>query len=227
LRGAWGAGRLGKGVMLAYKVGLSTSSDWFQMLDAALGLAALGIRHAALMPEVKRILNAHKPLAEANMEDIAQRGRAFAAHLALQSIADPDNSVDAVTKIGRDMCVTISSQLPEGHPLRFDRPEDVPVELAHTTVLAFDGDVNDETILNLLVHSVPLAARASAEDFYYPRDVVRAWLGQWTPEEQIDRLKRHAKSKPKKEPVRAEKVGRNDPCSCGSGKKWKKCHGAG
>ncbi len=24
-----------------------------------------------------------------------------------------------------------------------------------------------------------------------------------------------------------EKVGRNDPCPCGSGKKWKKCHGAG
>jgi len=23
----------------------------------------------------------------------------------------------------------------------------------------------------------------------------------------------------------AEKVGRNDPCPCGSGKKYKKCHG--
>ncbi len=25
----------------------------------------------------------------------------------------------------------------------------------------------------------------------------------------------------------SEKVGRNDPCPCGSGKKYKKCHGAG
>jgi len=34
---------------------------------------------------------------------------------------------------------------------------------------------------------------------------------------------RHARP----EPVvhRAEKLGRNDPCSCGSGKKFKKCHG--
>ena len=34
--------------------------------------------------------------------------------------------------------------------------------------------------------------------------------------------------KPKKKPVkRAEpKVGRNDPCHCGSGKKYKKCCGA-
>ena len=33
---------------------------------------------------------------------------------------------------------------------------------------------------------------------------------------------------PVQQVVRAqEKVGRNDPCPCGSGKKFKKCHGAG
>jgi preprotein translocase subunit SecA len=26
--------------------------------------------------------------------------------------------------------------------------------------------------------------------------------------------------------VKGQKVGRNDPCPCGSGKKYKKCHGA-
>jgi len=31
---------------------------------------------------------------------------------------------------------------------------------------------------------------------------------------------------PKGPPVRVEKAGRNDPCPCGSGKKYKKCHGA-
>jgi len=31
-----------------------------------------------------------------------------------------------------------------------------------------------------------------------------------------------------KQPVKADKkVGRNDPCPCGSGKKYKKCHGGG
>lgn len=29
----------------------------------------------------------------------------------------------------------------------------------------------------------------------------------------------------KHEPITVEKIGRNDPCSCGSGKKYKKCHG--
>jgi preprotein translocase subunit SecA len=27
--------------------------------------------------------------------------------------------------------------------------------------------------------------------------------------------------------IRGDKVGRNDPCPCGSGKKYKKCHGSG
>ena len=39
-----------------------------------------------------------------------------------------------------------------------------------------------------------------------------------------------AKPEARKEPIRKtamEKVGRNDPCPCGSGKKYKKCHGAG
>jgi preprotein translocase subunit SecA len=35
-----------------------------------------------------------------------------------------------------------------------------------------------------------------------------------------------AAEKPK-QVIRKEKVGRNDPCPCGSGKKYKKCHGAG
>ena len=28
---------------------------------------------------------------------------------------------------------------------------------------------------------------------------------------------------PKKQPVKVTKIGRNDPCPCGSGLKWKKC----
>ena len=40
-------------------------------------------------------------------------------------------------------------------------------------------------------------------------------------------LQSHQKPMPNSRPVEAGKkqVGRNDPCPCGSGKKWKKCHG--
>ena len=29
----------------------------------------------------------------------------------------------------------------------------------------------------------------------------------------------------KQKPKRVKKIGRNDPCPCGSGKKYKQCHG--
>ncbi|MCC6372416.1 MAG: preprotein translocase subunit SecA [Bacteroidia bacterium] len=38
----------------------------------------------------------------------------------------------------------------------------------------------------------------------------------------------NAQQKPKAQPIRVEtKIGRNDPCPCGSGKKYKACHGVG
>lgn len=50
--------------------------------------------------------------------------------------------------------------------------------------------------------------------------VINPAAGQRNPQQQQQQAK-------KLEPVRVgEKVGRNDPCPCGSGKKYKKCHGA-
>jgi len=34
-----------------------------------------------------------------------------------------------------------------------------------------------------------------------------------------------AEEEKKNQPIKTEKVGRNDPCPCGSGKKYKKCCG--
>jgi preprotein translocase subunit SecA len=58
------------------------------------------------------------------------------------------------------------------------------------------------------------------------------------PEEQAKQIERRQQQQQKElqfqagpaqaeapKPVRAAKVGRNDPCPCGSGKKYKKCHG--
>ena len=45
---------------------------------------------------------------------------------------------------------------------------------------------------------------------------------------QRDNLSTNAEQKAKVPVVRADKkIGRNDPCPCGSGKKYKNCHGRG
>ena len=49
----------------------------------------------------------------------------------------------------------------------------------------------------------------------------RATLPQYT-----SSSKSQSQPKLKAQPIRTEqKVGRNEPCPCGSGKKYKKCHG--
>jgi preprotein translocase subunit SecA len=54
--------------------------------------------------------------------------------------------------------------------------------------------------------------------------------GQPRPPQDVSRLatNRGDGPPPAQQPASAEdKIGRNDPCPCGSGKKYKKCHGVG
>jgi preprotein translocase subunit SecA len=47
------------------------------------------------------------------------------------------------------------------------------------------------------------------------------------PQAALNRMREEAQSAPSRAPASAApKIGRNDPCPCGSGKKFKKCHGA-
>ncbi|MCZ8284796.1 MAG: SEC-C metal-binding domain-containing protein, partial [Bacteroidia bacterium] len=47
-------------------------------------------------------------------------------------------------------------------------------------------------------------------------------------EEEAQQQQQQEMPRPKQQPVRVEqKIGRNDPCPCGSGKKYKNCHGIG
>lgn len=52
----------------------------------------------------------------------------------------------------------------------------------------------------------------------------RTWLNNgWTPEEMQKQIRPQGNNTLEFEVVKKQKVGRNDPCPCGSGKKYKKC----
>lgn len=229
LRSAWAAARMGKPAIPLYRAVLERAEDWSMLFDAALGLGAIGLRHAGTLGEVRRILQAldtDPPAPEGQVANPAQV-RSSMARAVLETIDKADERTEGILKIGADICVTYAEHLPEGHPLRFTDAERIPEHLARTMALGFDGNMYDAHVKTFVLCALPIAARAAAEDFYYPRDVVRAWYGQWSAEEALERLRRFADAEPKKQPVRAEKrPERNDPCPCGSGRKYKKCHGA-
>jgi SEC-C motif-containing protein len=77
---------------------------------------------------------------------------------------------------------------------------------------AFDEDGNIEFVARYKIRGVTVGHRERAH--------FRKRSGRWVFSDGFE-----IKSPPK---VRDEaRVGRNDPCPCGSGKKYKKCHGAG
>ena len=101
--------------------------------------------------------------------------------------------------------------------------------------------INNQTISILMRGQIPVQ-EAPAESQQEPQRNVE--VRQAAPEQRQDMSKyreqkvdlndpnqqtaaaRDTREQPKREPIRAEKtVGRNDPCPCGSGKKYKNCHG--
>ncbi len=101
--------------------------------------------------------------------------------------------------------------------------------------------INNQTISILMRGQIPVQ-EAPAESQQEPQRNVE--VHQAAPEQRQDMSKyreqkvdlndpnqqaaaaRDTREQPKREPIRAEKtVGRNDPCPCGSGKKYKNCHG--
>ena len=225
LRSAWAAARMGRAVLPRYRDALDGAKDWISMLDAAVGIGAIALRHSGAHAEARRMLESYGPPPEGEIHPDAMRATMAAAMLS--AVDQADACADAATTSGRDLAVQMGSVLPAGHALRFAAPEDVPEPIGRTVALSFDADVQQVDGINLITLALPLAARASAEDFYLPREYVSAWYRAWEPVETIARLKRVVAKRPKQAPVRAVSPGRNDPCPCGSGKKWKKCHGSG
>jgi preprotein translocase subunit SecA len=83
--------------------------------------------------------------------------------------------------------------------------------------------ISEEIVTFLNIGKLPIAEETELKEAKLPEsDAKKLQTGR----QEVGRGKQMAPGKPANEPYRAEKkVGRNDPCPCGSGKKYKNCHG--
>ena len=95
------------------------------------------------------------------------------------------------------------------------------------------GKVNKDIVSTLMKGHIPIQ---SPEEVREAAEVRRTDMSRYrtqksdltTSSNAMEGAHSQTQQKAKPEPVRVEKrVGRNDPCPCGSGKKFKQCHGAG
>jgi len=148
--------------------------------------------------------------------------------------------LDVVDAQWKDHLLTLD-HLKEGIGLRGYGQKDPLVEFKKEAFILFDDlmnriDTEAVRFLFLVRPAEPTAAPSGpTTTSTAPKPTAPRGLSQYSPEEMERRQKRQqqqlqfqagsAPVEPPK-PVRAAaKVGRNDPCPCGSGKKYKKCHG--
>ncbi len=227
VRAAWLTGRLGKPVLASYKGRYVEPSHPLDLREAGWGLVALGLRHSALRSEVFRFLRSPPEGFEALHPAVTSSYRTFAETARLL-----DEKQDALREeamdFGRKIIVEHTRDIDSSSPFRFTDVSKVPDDLALPGVLgtwydAHNGPRGNDVMLLAMV----VGASARAEDFYYPAAMLRD-----VPPDDMEPMgeslaEMYWTLKGPHEPVRREaRPGRNEPCPCGSGKKYKKCHGA-
>jgi hypothetical protein len=219
LRCAWAAAKIGKSLLPVYRAELARESRTHGVLDAIFCTLGIGLRHESARDDARRILQ------NARCANPKQEAWFHAAtDFAIAILDKPDDAISV--RLGQEIA---------GRRLGI-RSDAVPRELAVTMMwvpenlltfvlqmlLSLDAPYSGEH-RSMPFLAAPLLATARAEDFYFPREIAARMSEPWTPEMTVEYVTRfdgglaHA-------PVRAgEKTGRNEPCPCGSGKKFKRC----
>lgn len=228
VRAAWNAARMGKAFLPHYRRRFAASSDPFNFMEAGWGLVAMATRHASLRGDAVRALQgAAAPDAPDNAFTQAIREK-FAELAGRVGTPEETALADLARDFGRERVAESTAHLADDARYRFHDPKGVPDELALPALLEAPFDTFDPLAgFPMTLGAVVASARLRAEELYFPATFLHARggaedLGVWG-----TRLVERNRAVLVSSPVRLEgpKVGRNDPCPCGSGKKHKKCHG--
>ena len=221
IQGLWSVGKLGKALLPAYKRLYSTAGSYVALLDAALALTALGMRHTKLRAEVRKVIESPPDYPASGLNELFD----LVTRAALVPFDDPERCSKLQRTVGAGWCMGWTANLPAGSPLRFERPDDVPEELAMSAAIHNSTDfVHDMRNMPFPFFFLPWAARAPPELLYLPADLLRAVHEPWRPEHTLRLVHDWVElEKARPAPDRPEGPSRQGPCPCGSGKKYKRC----
>ena len=85
--------------------------------------------------------------------------------------------------------------------------------------------INREITSFLIKGDLPIQSSGDVREAQLPRRTDRRRMSE-SRDDLLSQAHSNTQQRQKPEPVKVEKkVGRNEPCPCGSGKKYKHCHG--
>ncbi len=216
LRALWALARAGSLAVPCLKRVLVEADDIGRWYRAAVALVAIGHRHRSLRGELHRAVGSARLPADLRSDETVCE---MARHLQRVMLTDwsADDSSRADWEAGRrGNAESIVEFIERGDDAEEVEGDELSIaRLAHAEIDFGSGP--------LMALGAALLATARPEELYFPvADIDEA--PAFSPEAAVA-LARFAPEPP--QPARAvEKPGRNDPCSCGSGKKYKRCCGA-
>jgi hypothetical protein len=230
MRGAWAAARAGRTLLPWLRQKLQESRSRVDVLMAGLPLVTVGLRHRRAHAEVAKALASQRRRLQGPARE-PEHEQMETLVVQLEQLMDPayhELRGRDHRAFGASMYAAFTERLPADSPMRITRPEDVPEDLALTILMNFDGDLygNNEDIWRTLT-VLPWLSAASGADMYLPAQFFESCGPLFSAEATLKRLDSYYRYYRLDEPARAEeRPGRNQPCTCGSGKKYKRCCGA-
>jgi hypothetical protein len=235
LRVAWGAGRIGLPFLSQYYDRLRSATLFSEVMHVLVVLLSVGLRHADVRDEISEALQQNQARVTALDDQEMRPGeRKFWALMhghGCQILAGhkQDEYLVELRKQGAERIVALGAALPAGHPQRWDGPEQVPDDLALAALPSVEQSMLVTSMDRVLTFfALPWVAGVEADDLYLPARYMEAYGGTFDADRTRDMLDRHARYHWIGQPVQAPaRPGRNQSCPCGSGKKFKRCCGAG
>jgi hypothetical protein len=226
-RALWGLGRMGRPALKVCRRMLREAEMDMDWLAAVLGIAVIGMRHARLAAEARRLLES-PPRPQERVGDAAAYYDLLGAEaLALIRAAmdHPEAIGEVHSRISRNIAVWIAGEMKLDAPFDFSDPEDVPEDLARAVTTSWEYDLRkSERRIEAFVQLLPWLARCEAAELYPPRAWTEAARRRWIRGFSEHLINNGIDYWGRDGPLVAEaRPGRNDPCPCGSGKKYKKC----
>ena len=225
MKAMWMAGRIGEPLIDSYELALLDGEGRVQGYDAILGLAGIAAMNPDLRPRVAAIFGEGKERwAEVANPELRRRSELIV--IAEQTTEMTDFTLETL-KFGAQRIVDAGPELAARSEYVYASLEAVPERFAVGAVATVTLDWWEGVAPLLPFTLLPLMSRIEAPHFYLPRGLASRVAFPWSRDQTIDLLVRPGKGVSRRQPIVApEKPGRNEPCVCGSGKKYKRCHGA-
>jgi hypothetical protein len=229
VKGLWSVGKIGKALLPNYKRAYASSAHLLPIVEASLALSILGLRHASLRAEARKaIASLPTPIAPLPMENALRAFMDAIVTMCNWAFDEPHKPLGYHRSIGAAEAMARTADLPAGASFHFESAKDVPEELSMTLAVNREDEfLNDREALLYLYGFLPWLAKATPESLYLPRAFLEATRRPWSPERTIDLLRGRLDHARAIAAMPRETPSKNGPCPCGSGKKYKRCCGAG